>query len=338
MGVEVSNLATSFRPKTFGEVMGQELAVDTLRRIAGSDGIVCRSIFLRGSYGSGKTTLARIFGKALNCVSFRKDGDVCNVCSGCEEVVRKGSTLYLELDSSVVGNKEGIQTLRNMLSVGVRGRRLVVLDEVHACSVAAMNMLLKIVEEGIPDTIFMFCSTEDILPTLRSRCVNIDITLIPDSVMFGRLRELSESLGISISDDDLGKLVVKAGGHVRDALSLLQYYSMVGSAALSSAYDKFRIFVYTCYSSSPSRDPEELLRELLQYSVLDIKRSIGLFIRSVYLSVEGSIDYRFRKSGAIRKVFDYFFSPVVQQALQDEYGVEIALRAFMDQSPCKRSL
>ena len=78
--MKTGNLATDYRPSSFKDVLGQDLAVTVLKKIALADGITARAIFLKGSYGSGKSTLCRIFGKAMNCKNLKKLGDVCNEC------------------------------------------------------------------------------------------------------------------------------------------------------------------------------------------------------------------------------------------------------------------
>ena len=225
------NLANLYRPRCFADVVGQPLAVETLRRIAMADGIVARAVFLRGAWGSGKSTCARIMGRALNCTSFKRVGDVCNACDGCHEGDSPTSSLYWELDGTVIGNTDGIRSLRDRLSVVPDGRRLVVLDEVQAISRAAGDALLKIVEEGVPNTMFMFCGTEDILPTLKSRCVNIDITTIPLHYIEDYVSRIAGERSLSITPAEVSILAAKSAGHMRDALQLLQFYELVGSRA-----------------------------------------------------------------------------------------------------------
>lgn len=123
------NLANLYRPKTFKEVVGQDLAVSALKRIAHADGISVRSVLLIGSWGSGKTTTARIFGRALNCEHFKETDDVCNECPKCKDAMTRTSQLYMELDATSVGNVEAIRNISERLSIVPNGRRLVVVDE-----------------------------------------------------------------------------------------------------------------------------------------------------------------------------------------------------------------
>lgn len=162
------NLANLYRPKTFKEVVGQDLAVSALKRIAHADGISVRSVLLIGSWGSGKTTTARIFGRALNCEHFKENDDVCNECPKCKDAMTKTSQLYMELDATSVGNVEAIRNISERLSIVPNGRRLVVVDEIHAASSAALNALLKLIEDGVPNTMFMFCLAQGtLIPTSK---------------------------------------------------------------------------------------------------------------------------------------------------------------------------
>ena len=134
MSIKHEHLPTLYRPKSFKEVIGQPLAVSLFKKLAMCDGIVVRSVFVKGFYGSGKTTLARIFGKALNCRNFKKLGDVCNECPECIEAESATSQTYYEFDSAAVGNVESVKSMLDRLSLYNRGRRLVCMDEIHAVS------------------------------------------------------------------------------------------------------------------------------------------------------------------------------------------------------------
>lgn len=334
-GQNIGNLANLYRPKTFKEVVGQDLAVAALKRIAHADGITVRSIFLHGSWGSGKSTSARILGRALNCTRFKELDDVCNECDHCKDAMTKTSQLYMELDATSVGNVEAIRNLSERLSIAPNGRRLVVFDECHAASNAALNALLKLVEDGVPNTIFMFCSTEDILPTIKSRSLCIDIGTIPLNVLSDRIREIAESRGTKISDQDLSVLAMKSQGHMRDALQLLQLYELVGEKGLASSYFLFKSFVLNSFSKAPKQDPKQILLEVLRYPTADIKMSIGMFIRSIFTAEPNTVEYKLATAGIGKTLFGYFFTPTAQQALRSEVGTEILLRAFLEKATAK---
>lgn len=295
-------------------------------------------LFMSCGVVNHNTTLSRIMGKAMNCERLRVDGDVCNECAGCQEGSSAVSNTYWELDGTVVGNVEGIRVLRDRLQLVPDGRRVVVLDEIQASSSSSMNALLKLVEEGVPNTMFIFSGTEDILPTLRSRCVNIDIGTIPLGVIEDYIGGVAKSRGLSIAGSELSILAAKSQGHMRDALQLLQYYELIGSAALDTSYFKLRDFIASCFSKSGRHDPLELLLGVLSYPIVDIKYSIGLFLRTVFSTMdESSLEFKFRKGKLGDMLFKFFFNPQAQSALQSELGVEILLRSLVEKTAGVRS-
>lgn len=294
-------------------------------------------LFMSGNVVNHNTTTARIFARALNCDTFKQTGDVCNTCDGCLEASSVNSSTYWELDGTVIGNVEGIRALKERLSIVPNGRRVVCLDEVQSCTRSANDALLKVVEEGVPNTIFLFCGTEDIQPTLKSRCVNIDISVIPLSLIADRVRFIANDRGISITDDQLRILAMKSQGHMRDALQLLQFYELAGERALDSSYFLFREFVRSCFAKGA--DPSSVLPKLLVYSTADIKMSVGLLIRNIFGSAQDdSLESKFQRAGLGRTLFSFFFSPLAQQALGSEIGTEILLRSLMERTAGSRKM
>lgn len=196
------------------------------------------------------------------------------------------------------------------------------------CSRAALNAMLKMIEEGIPNTMFVFASTEDILPTIKSRSICLDITPIPSSLMKERLSLISKSQNIIISDSALDQICVKSAGHMRDALSLLQLYSLVGDDGLKSSYNSIVKFFMSAVSGKVDV-AQSLLVDILKYNIVDIKNSLYLFIRNCFVATPDSKLYPFIKSGLINKIFSFIFNPVQQSALSDEVGIEIVFRSFL---------
>lgn len=322
-----NNFSTYFRPRTFSEVVGQETAKAALVKIALADGIAVRSIFLKGAYGCGKTTMCRIFAAAMNDPDFRKNKDVTP--ENCKDVYAKNSQLYMEFDASVAGNVEAIRNLSERLAYIPEGRRVVVFDECHACSKAALNALLKIVEDGVPNTIFVFASTEDILPTIKSRSLCLDITTVPHALMKQRLVHVASEAEVSITDAQLDLVCMKSNGHMRDALSYLQLFSLVGEDGLRSSYNDVVRFMVACAKADRAK-AEEALSTLLMFPVVDIKSSLYTFIRNCYTATSEDKLYAFRRTGLISKFYGFFFTSVNQQALKDEVGLELCFRSLIE--------
>jgi len=320
-------LAIDKRPKTFAEVIGQPTAVATLKAIAKAPGISVRSIVLQGAYGCGKSTLARIFGKAIGCQEFPSTGDVCCTCSDCIEASRPNSQTYLEFDSSRVGNVDAIKSLTDSLMVSTLGkRRVVVLDEVHALSKQALTSLLKVLEEGIPNTFWIFATTEPLMKTIMSRSCVIEINTIAEDVMFDYVKKVAQQESIEISDEQISQLILKSQGHARNAMQLLDKYRMIGADALITAYASFRHFVLTCVRK---QDTVTDLAALSAFTIVDINLAINQFLKNVFIG-QGDFEAKLKEKGFSSKIFKFFYQPEIQQALKDEAGVQLALRCFAE--------
>ena len=145
---------------------------------------------MQGAYGCAKTTTARLLGMAMNCKDFKKTGEVCGVCEDCKEALRPNSQSYLEFDSTRVGNIESVKALVEQLYISpFSGRRVVTIDEAHACSRSALNALLKVLEEGVPNTLFVFATTEELLKTIRSRSTFIEVSIIASALIISHIKK-----------------------------------------------------------------------------------------------------------------------------------------------------
>ena len=319
---ENTSLATKYRPQCFADVVGQDATVNILKSFASSkNGIPVR--------GSGKTTLARIFAKAMNCEKFRETGDVCNECANCKEVMAQNSSLYFEFDSAVVGNVDTIRNFPTMFGYKPNGRRVVVLDECHAVSNAAATALLKIIEDGIKDTTFVFCSTDDILPTLKSRSVVLDINPIPPESIIKRVRYVASKENINITEEDLSVLAMKSHGHMRDALSILQLYAVSGKYAVSSSLKDVQHFIVDATSGKKNR--VAIISKILRYPITDIKNSFQIVIRDSFCTdVQEPVYVYIRQRKLHIRLFQLFNANFVQNSLRDEVGAEILLNYIYD--------
>ena len=276
------------------------------------------------------TTIARIFAKAMNCENFKANNDICNECPACIDTARKNSQLYYEFDASVVGTVEGIKNITAMLQFIPNGRRVVVFDESHASTKQALNALLKLVEEGVKNTIFLFASTEDIIETIRSRSLCIDIGLINKDLIKQRVTTVMNDRGIQMSPENLELLAVKSKGHMRDALSTLQLYELCGEKALDTSYFQVKDYIVKCFQKNPSA--LEVLPEIMKHSTSDIRNSVLVFIRNILTPQPDSIEAKMSKAGIGTNLFSFFFNPVAQQALKDEIGIEILLKSLYERT------
>jgi len=316
-------ISTDYRPKQFSDVLGQDTPVAVLKHLAKSEGIAARSILIKGAWGSGKTTVARIFGKAVNCERFAELNDVCNECEGCKQAERVNSRHYIEYDATRVGSVEAIRQMDSVFSSHVKGRRVLVYDEIHTASRQAQSALLKILEEGVPNTFMVFCTTDEVIDTIKSRSCVLEVGLIPHAIIKEQVRIISVERGISLTENQLDTLSIKSNGHMRDALQILELFEMVGEEALRSPLQLLRKFMYL---SLKNESIEDILSEIMKYTSGAIRDSSAVMVKNLFLSSE-KLETTIRQKGLAVKIFEMFYTPVAQQALNSEVGVEILLRA-----------
>jgi DNA polymerase-3 subunit gamma/tau len=221
MGYEV--LARKWRPQQFEDVVGQKHVTDTLSNAISSDRLAHAYLFV-GPRGIGKTSIARIFAKALNC---EKGPTVtpCGKCDSCLEIAGGTNLDVLEIDGASNNGVEQVRDLRDsVMYAPARGKfKIYIIDEVHMLSNAAFNALLKTLEEPPPHVKFFFATTEPdkILTTIISRCQRFDLKRIPVAEIVERLEVIAKAEKVKISDDALIAVARGAEGGLRDAESAL---------------------------------------------------------------------------------------------------------------------
>ena len=217
-------LARKWRPQSFEEVVGQPHVVQTLTNAISAERIA-HAYLLSGARGIGKTSVARIMAKALNCAQ-GPSPTPCNECESCEEITGSASLDVLEIDGA---SNRGINEIRE-LRENIRYRpakspyKIYIIDEVHMLTGEAFNALLKTLEEPPPHVIFIFATTEShrIPITIMSRCQLFEFRRIAVHAIVEHLRHITQEEGIEISDVSLRLLAKEAEGSMRDAQSLLE--------------------------------------------------------------------------------------------------------------------
>ena len=271
-------LSIEKRPNSFDEVVGQDIVVKLLKAIVKKPESSPRSLMLCGPFGCGKTTLARIFAKELNKGFY--DGDIEN------------SPFYFEFDSSVVGNVQTIRDLRDYFTWSGDGYRVFLFDEIQLARNEAQSALLKVIEEVSDKCFFIFCTTnpEKILPTILSRSLLLQLSLISEEDLMIRLNEVVGQLGVEVSSEIKEMIVQRSNGHGRNLMMLLDNCLLLGEEEfkdyVKSSISLFRnLFAYML--KKDYNNFKTVLDNLLEFSLIDLKADYEKFL---LLLIRGCID------------------------------------------------
>lgn len=279
-------ITQEFRPRTFREVTGQKLPKTVLKTICKSPETSPKTIILEGAFGTGKTTCARIFARALNCKHKMKDGDACGKCEECLADI-SNSIYYEEYDSSVIGNITDIKELKETFYFNESlGYKVIVLDEAHLITPQAQSTLLKLFEESPSGIFFVLCTTNSskILNTIQSRALSLKFDLLSQEDIEENIKNVVNRLQIEV-DNDIIKLIAKRSkGHLRDAHMLLEQYKMISKEefielfrSCSELYIKFVLAVIL----KQDKILPLIIQKLLHYKLSDLKSEYELFVLNI---------------------------------------------------------
>lgn len=288
--------AELYRPRTLDEVRGQERAKNLIRgalrkRVAERP----KSWLISGSWGTAKTTLARIMAQCFSCPT-PINGEACQTCQSCQDIRNGHSTNFLEMDAA---SRTGIDDIRKLIQevysapVGRSPQRTFLLDEAHGLSSAAQDSLLKILENPPPQSQLILVTTEPekLKSTILSRCTSLQLSLLSTIEIFDFLKYICDQEQLTYEPEALQAIASETGGHARDAVFLMETLSLLGDITLDSLEshlgysvieDIFQLFLKSLREPITGLLPEWVSEHLQKYSIDIIWRGL----RKVLMDLE----------------------------------------------------
>ena len=224
------SLYRRYRSKTFQELVGQEHIVTALKN-AVTENRVGHAYLFSGPRGTGKTSTARILGKALNCIDLQEGGEPCCKCDSCNSFTDGTSYDLQELDAASNNGVEAVRELISKVSLGSPGKtKIYILDEVHMLTTGAENALLKTLEEPPSHVVFILATTEPhkVAPTIRSRTQHYEFELLSADDLETHIRWIADDAELEVSDEMINYVLRAGGGSARDTLSALEQVVTAG--------------------------------------------------------------------------------------------------------------
>ena len=267
-------LYRTYRPSTFDEVAGQQHIVKTLKNALKTNKIAHAYLFA-GPRGTGKTTMAKLLAKALNCDE--GIGCQCNECKNCRAIIDGSHPDVLEIDAA---SNRGINEIKDLIEKVkyscILGRyKVYIIDEVHMMTTEAFNALLKTLEEPPEHVIFILATTEPhkILPTILSRCQRYDFTKVSDEDIKERLKKILELEKVSYNDEAVNTIISLADGGMRDALSILDQVLAYSGNTLNEED------ILSIFALESKEEKIGLIKSIAGHNVSDVLSRLAKYIQ-----------------------------------------------------------
>ena len=221
--MEYQALYRKYRPQKFSDVVDQENVLKILTNSI-KEGHISHAYLFSGPRGTGKTTIAKLVAKTINCLDLQEDFSICGKCENCRDIEANSSDI-IEIDAASNNGVDEIRELKSKINLvpNKLKYKVYIIDEVHMLSINAFNALLKTLEEPPSHVVFILATTEfyKVPTTIVSRCQCLNFTRIKSSSIEERLKEISEKEKIKITDDAIHEIAMYADGGLRDALGML---------------------------------------------------------------------------------------------------------------------
>jgi len=255
---------TKYRPLKFAEVLGQPGTVQLLKARLQKGTALDTSYLFEGGHGQGKTTLARIYARAMLCLNLDKaDPEPCNKCENCLAILNDQPGPFSERDAASQGTIENIRSIVNELPFSVfnASKRVYLFDEAHRMGQGAQDVLLKPIEEK--KMIAILCTTEPdkIRGTIRSRCEPYTIRKVTREDILGRMKLVLQQEGVEYQDDAVLVIIDHSGGHVRDILNKMEMISQLGPITVDGVREYLKLSVVSLFYEIllALRDPKKAI-------------------------------------------------------------------------------
>lgn len=293
-------LSVKYRPQVFGDVIGQDTIIQCLKNYL-LESSYERPLFFNGFFGSGKTTLARIFARAILCENRVGGTDPCNECSNCKSFLRETNPDFQEIDAASNGDVESIRSLKDYCRYDAvnGGFKVILIDESHEITRAGNNALLKMLEEVPSHCVFLFCTSEPIkmLKTVKSRCIDFKMNKIDYLLISDLLGKICEAEKIPYEKKGLDLIAFHTSPHVRDAIRSIDHLNNYGTISetlvkehlnIDSRLDYFKVLENLKTNTKESltivekllkkQDPVDVYNGLAEACSLSFKLKFGVSI------------------------------------------------------------
>ena len=327
-------LYNKYRPSKFSEVVGQELLVKLVKN-AVKLGKHPNGWLIHGSFGSGKTTIARLYAKAVFCSNLGNDQEPCNNCYSCKSIDNGTYGNYIEEDSASNSKIENVErVLLDCYDLPVDGKKykIIVLDECHIISSTGKSKFLKTLEDGLPHVIFIFLTThvDKILDTLQSRLQKVAVTTVSSKAISDNLESICVREGFKYEKSALDLIAKKSKGHIRDSLTFLDQISSLGDVLESSVRDHFlqiNIIKVCELVENISKDTPKSLSILEELCSILTPNGIKMLLLEV---LNESSKFKFcNEQGVLTEEIEYF------RRLFLQYGDSLFnMFSFVNNEPC----